>query len=71
MSSKITEALDVAYRIRYSGASSRIPDDDFVYGSTTVLLTEGYTTRDDIPQIIATKRGVPLHAVTVLAVTPS
>ncbi len=67
--SKITELLDVAYRIRYSYSSNF--DDDVVYGSTRVLLTEGYTTRDDIPQIIAARRAVPLHAVTVLAVTPS
>ncbi len=69
--SKITERLDVAYRIRFSSTASRTPEDDFVYGSTTVLLTEGYSTRDDIPTMIALKRGVPVHAVKILGVTPA
>ncbi len=61
MRGEVTETLTVAFAIRRPGREDR-------HDITRVVLTEGHSTRDDIPRMIAIRRGVSPDAVTVLAV---
>jgi hypothetical protein len=57
---KITGRFDVAYSIDLPGYAPAL---------TTVILIDGYTTHDDIPQIIALSRGVKASDIRIIVVT--